>query len=88
MRVNTVLQVKKLPIVGPTPERLFFAGTGSLLIGSDEAISMLDVQQRRIMATLNATKVRITRHFTCIRCRTQCLCALGVESHACVFVVP
>eukprot|EP00035_Acanthoeca_spectabilis_P020209 m.431665 g.431665 ORF g.431665 m.431665 type:complete len:1324 (+) comp17334_c0_seq1:16-3987(+) len=50
--------VKKLPIAGPTPERLFFAGTGSLLIGSEESISMLDVQQRRVMATLNAPKVK------------------------------
>lgn len=51
-------QVKKLTPPGPTPEILFYAGTGSLLVASDEQVSLLDVQQKRSMASINVSKVK------------------------------
>jgi len=49
---------KKFDAPGPTPNKLFFAGTGSLLVGSDDEIMMVDVQQKRAMATLSVSKVK------------------------------
>ena len=40
-------QSKKFDAPGPTPSKLFFAGTGSLLVGSDDHVIMVDVQQKR-----------------------------------------
>lgn len=51
-------QTKKLETPGPTPESLFYAGTGSLLVASEDQVTLLDVQQKRAMATLNVSKVK------------------------------
>ena len=43
----------------PTPtESLFYAGTGSLLLGNADSVTVFDVQQRRAMATLSVSKVK------------------------------
>ena len=49
---------KKFDAPGPTPDKLFFAGTGSLLVGSEDQVTLVDVQQKRAMATLNVSKVK------------------------------
>eukprot|EP00039_Didymoeca_costata_P018608 m.334182 g.334182 ORF g.334182 m.334182 type:complete len:1220 (+) comp17307_c0_seq1:152-3811(+) len=51
-------QTKTIEASGPTPEALFYAGTGSLLVASDDQIQLLDIQQKRAVAALNVSKVK------------------------------
>jgi len=51
-------QTKTIEPGGPAIEYLFHAGTGSLLVASEDQVQLIDVQQKRAMATLNASKVK------------------------------
>jgi coatomer protein complex subunit alpha (xenin) len=51
-------QTKTIEPSGPPTEHLFHAGTGSLLVASEDQVQLIDVQQKRAMATLNASKVK------------------------------
>lgn len=63
---NGVIRVKNIknetgkeitPTCGPV-DNIFYAGTGSLLLATEESTVLLDVQQKRTMATLPVGKVR------------------------------
>ncbi|CAJ0583840.1 unnamed protein product, partial [Mesorhabditis spiculigera] len=41
-----------------TVNDLFFAGTGLVLLGNDEGLYLLDIQQKRIIASVKASKVK------------------------------
>eukprot|EP00051_Salpingoeca_urceolata_P033954 m.22896 g.22896 ORF g.22896 m.22896 type:complete len:1318 (-) comp6997_c0_seq1:3-3956(-) len=41
-----------------SPEAMFYAGTGSLLLSTDDSVVLLDVQQKRAVTTLAVAKVK------------------------------
>ena len=51
-------EIKKLEPPGPQPEALFFAGTGRLLVASDDQIVLLDIGSKRSAGTLAVNKVK------------------------------
>ena len=51
-------EVKKMEPPGPQPEALFFAGTGRLLVASDDQIVLLDIGSKRAAGTLAVSKVK------------------------------
>mmetsp|Transcript_6151 Transcript_6151/g.15745 ORF Transcript_6151/g.15745 Transcript_6151/m.15745 type:complete len:1234 (-) Transcript_6151:170-3871(-) len=55
---NETVKKEPLALKGPPAERLFFAGTGSLLVGCEDQICMVDVQRRGVTASLSVPKVK------------------------------
>ncbi|PAV66797.1 hypothetical protein WR25_10521 [Diploscapter pachys] len=51
-------EVRKIDSVAGPVDDLFYAGTGLLLLRNDEGLQLFDVQQKRVMASVKASKVR------------------------------
>lgn len=49
---------KKIPSPLPSTEGLFYAGTGMLLVRSDDKVALFDVQQRNIVAEISTPPVK------------------------------
>ena len=50
-------EVRKIDSVTGPVDDLFYAGTGLLLLRNDEGLQLFDVQQKRVMASVKASKV-------------------------------
>jgi coatomer protein complex subunit alpha (xenin) len=49
---------KKVPSPLPTTEAIFYAGTGALLVRSEDRVALLDVQQRSVLAELPTPPIK------------------------------
>lgn len=52
-------EVRKIEMNIPIDD-LFYAGTGVILLRNEEGLQLFDVQQKRVMAHVKATKVRVS----------------------------
>eukprot|EP00047_Mylnosiga_fluctuans_P002804 m.225995 g.225995 ORF g.225995 m.225995 type:complete len:1238 (-) comp11355_c0_seq1:46-3759(-) len=48
---------KKLTLA-TTPDQIFFAGSGLLLLSEEESVTLYDIQQKKALATLNVGRIR------------------------------